>query len=226
MKVVAVIPAYNEAINIKKILQITNEYVNYVIVVDDGSNDTTFSEASKLATHIIRNSSNKGYGHAVTQGVEKALEIGADYIITLDADGEHNPRDIPRLLLALQQKEASIVIGSRFVKGGYAKNMSLLKRVSNMISTLLIVIFYQVKISDSQSGFRIYQRKLFENKFNQTGMLFVTETLLFSIKSKGHLVEVPIVSSSCGTRLGRHSFSEILYYVLLIVRDRPNPVVT
>ena len=219
MTVVAVIPAYNEGKTIKKVLEATMPNVDKIVVIDDGSIDDTYDKAVEIATHVISNGTNKGYGIALKKGVEKAMQIGADWIVSLDADGEHNPQEIPKLLNAAKQKNADVVLGSRFLRNGEAVKMPFIKRASNTISTLMFTLLYRVKLTDSQSGFRVYKRRVFELiNCSQNGMLLNTEILIASAKRGLKIVEVPIISISSGRKVGNHQFKEIVAYPLLLVR--------
>jgi glycosyltransferase involved in cell wall biosynthesis len=219
MTVVAVIPAYNEGKTIKKVLEATMPNVDKIVVIDDGSTDDTYDKAVKIATHVISYRTNKGYGIALKKGVEKAMQIGADWIVSLDADGEHNPQEIPKLLNAAKQKNADVVLGSRFLRNGEAVKMPFIKLASNAISTLMFILLYRVKLTDSQSGFRVYKRRVFELiNCSQNGLLLNTEILIASTKLGLRLVEVPIVSISSGRKFGNHQFKEIAVYPLLLVR--------
>lgn len=219
MTVVAVIPAYNEGKTIKKVLEATMPNVDKIVVIDDGSIDDTYDKAVEIATHIISNGTNKGYGIALKKGIEKAIQIGADWIVSLDADGEHNPQEIPKLLNAAKQKNADVVLGSRFLRNGEAVKMPFVKLASNTISTLMFILLYRVKLTDSQSGFRVYKRRVFELiNCSQNGMLLNTEILIASAKRGLKLVEVPIISISSGRKVGNHQFKEIVAYPLLLAR--------
>jgi glycosyltransferase involved in cell wall biosynthesis len=219
MTVVAVIPAYNEGKTIKKVLEATMPNVDKIVVIDDGSIDDTYDKAVEIATHIISNGTNKGYGIALKKGIEKAMQIGADWIVSLDADSEHNPQEIPKLLNAAKQKNADMVLGSRFLRNGEAVKMPFIKRASNTISTLMFILLYRVKLTDSQSGFRVYKRRVFELiNCSQNGMLLNTEILIASAKRGLKLVEVPIISISSGRKVGNHQSKEIVAYPLLLVR--------
>ena len=219
MTIVAVIPAFNEEKAIKKVLKATLRYVDEIVVIDDGSTDSTYDEAFKIAKHVIRHVKNKGVGFALRGGIEKALQIGADWIVTLDADGEHNPQEIPRLLVASKQLHADIIVGSRFLDRGEAVSMPFFKRASNAISTIMFRIFYRVKLTDTQSGFRVYRRNVFEIiDCHKDDMLRNTEILIASAKIGLTIAEVSIVSVSSGKKFGNHQVKEIFEYPFLLLK--------
>lgn len=219
MTVVAVVPAYNEGKTIKKVIEETMANVDELIVIDDGSADDTYDKAVENATYVIRFRSNRGLGIALKKGIEKALQIGADWIVVLDADGEHNPQEIPQLLNVAKQKNVDVLLGSRFVKNGRAVKMPFLKRVSNGVGTLLFNFLFRVSLTDSQSGFRVYKRRVFELiNFVQNDMLVNTEILIAAVNRGLTLTEAPIISISSGRKLGNHQIGEIITYPLLLVR--------
>ncbi len=217
---VAVIPASNEEKTIRRVLEATKACVDKIIVIDDGSKDDTYKYATETADIVIKNTTNEGYGAALRKGFEKAIEVGADFVVTLDADGEHNPLEIKKLLNAIYSKNADIAVGTRFSRKGRAIRMPVLKRISNILSTVLIAVLYRVRLTDSQSGFRIYRRHVLEpTNWLENGMLFNTEILIDSLKRNLKLVEVSIISVSSGRWIGHHSFSEIFEYPLFLIRN-------
>lgn len=116
-KIIACIPAYNEERTIASVVLKAMKYVNKVIVCDDGSEDLTGEIARRLGAEVVRHERNMGYGAALSTLFNKAREVKADIMVILDADGQHNPDDIPRLLKPIIDGEADIVIGSRFIGG-------------------------------------------------------------------------------------------------------------
>ncbi|GEM_PF-253290 len=114
-KVIAVIPAYNEQPFIGEIVSQARKYVDQVIVIDDGSNDSTGDAASAAGANVIRHSSRRGAGAATKTGFEAALKNGADIVVTLDGDGQHNPDEIPRVIAPVANRQSDLVIGSRFL---------------------------------------------------------------------------------------------------------------
>jgi glycosyltransferase involved in cell wall biosynthesis len=220
MTIIAVVPAYNEGRTIKRVLEATKPNVDKIIVVDDGSTDDTYVKAAETATYVIRHKKNKGVGIALEAGIQKALKVGADWIVALDADGEHDPREIPLLLDAARRKKADIVIGSRFLRDGEAVRMPLIKRASNALSTIMFGAIYRVRLTDTQSGFRVYEKKVFEGiDWSEDGMLFNTEILIASSRRHLKVLEVPIVSVSSGKRFGNHQFEEVVTYPFLLVKN-------
>jgi len=187
MKKIAVIPAYNEEKNISDVIKETKKYVDKIIVVDDGSKDKTYDIAKvdlKLR-HIV----NMGKGCSLKTGFMAALNSGADIIITLDADGQHDPSEIPKLINCLKRNKLDAVIGYRTRN----PNMpGLFKFGNNFINNSLNVLF-GLKVRDSQSGFRVFNAKSCKN-LNWSSCDYAVETeMLINIRRLGlKCGEVPI----------------------------------
>ena len=115
MKIVAVIPAYNERGEIEAVVRAVQKYCDAVIVVDDGSSDGMRFVVDELGVNFVRHPVNKGQGAATRTGIKLALELGADIVITLDGDGQHDPDQIPQLLNRMRETNADVVVGSRFL---------------------------------------------------------------------------------------------------------------
>lgn len=154
--VFVVIPAYNESKVIKNMVQRVFEAVyKNVIVVDDGSTDQTLKKAREAGALAFRHRINRGKGAATKTGIELAKKAGADVIVTLDGDGQHEPKDIPTLIEPILNDRCDVVLGSRFVE---AQDIPILKRFYNRAANLLTTLLYGIRVSDSQSGFRAYSR--------------------------------------------------------------------
>ena len=116
MKKVVVIPAFNEEKMIKKVISEVAKYVDLIIVVDDGSEDKTYEKALETKKAIVlKHIINRGQGAALMTGIEKAKELGAQIVITFDADFQHNPKDISKFVSKIKQGY-DVVLGSRFLK--------------------------------------------------------------------------------------------------------------
>jgi glycosyltransferase involved in cell wall biosynthesis len=189
--IIACIPAYNEEKTIAKVVLKTKKYVDKVIVCDDGSTDMTAEIAEAIGAKVIRHGRNKGYGAALASLFKAAREENASAMIILDADLQHNPDDIPKLLSSIIKGEADIVIGSRFLngKGELPKYRSLGIKV---ITKLTKHVSYK-NITDAQSGFRAYSRKaIYSITPSEQGMGASTEILLKAMEHGLRVKEIPI----------------------------------
>ena len=188
--VVACIPAYNEEKTIAKVILKARKYVDKVIVCDDGSTDMTAEIAEALGAEVIRHERNIGYGAAIGSLFEKAREEAPDIMITLDADGQHNPDDIPKLIKPIVDGEADIVIGSRFLTR--EAEIPTYRKIGIKIINWVTGAKAK-KISDTQSGYRAYSKKALQLiKPVEMGMGVSTEILLKAEQNNLKIKEIPI----------------------------------
>lgn len=159
-KVFIVIPCYNEAKVIAKVIKdIKKEGWKNIVVVDDGSTDKTSLEAQKENVFVLRHILNRGKGAAVKTGLEFAKKKNAGVVVTIDGDGQNNPKEIKKLVNEIE-KGYEIVMGSRFAN---KKNkIPAFNKIANIFANFLIFLLYGIMVSDSQSGFRAYSRKALE----------------------------------------------------------------
>ena len=190
--VVACIPAYNEERTIARVIIEAQRYVDKVIICDDGSTDLTGEIARRLGAEVVRHERNMGYGAALSTLFRAARIADASAMVILDADLQHDPSDIPRLLSPVVSGEADIVIGSRFLSGvgsGVPKYRGLGIKV---ITRLVRGVSYS-DVSDAQSGFRAYSRRAIQLITpSEQGMGASTEILLKAKEFGLKVVEVPI----------------------------------
>ncbi|MDY9926378.1 glycosyltransferase family 2 protein [Methanosarcina sp.] len=185
-----ILPAYNEEVSIGSIVLLSKQYVDRVIVVDDGSSDRTAEVAARAGAEVIVHSPNKGKGMAFKTGF--AAAEGADIIVTMDSDGQHNPSDIPRLVAPILRGEADMVNGSRYLNG-HATDTPAYRRIGQTILDKATVMNSGVKITDSQSGFRAFSASATNIfRFNAQGMAIESEMLADAGRYGLRVKEVPI----------------------------------
>ena len=191
MKVTIGIPAYNEEKNIAKIITKLKKITDSIIVCDDGSSDMTSEIAKNLGVIVISHKKNMGYGAAIRTIFEKSAEIGSDILVTFDADGQHRVEDVSRVLRPLENSEADIVIGSRFL--GKQSNVPNYRKLGIKVITQVTNSSLKTKLTDSQSGFRAYSKQVLSKiSLSEIGMGISTE-ILIKASSKGlRITEVPI----------------------------------
>ncbi len=152
-----VMPAFNEA---KAISSVIDELVGLghknIIVVNDGSFDNTGSIIDTKAVIAIHHAINRGKGAATQTGLDAAKILNAEYVITIDADGQHNPADIAKLLQPVMAGEVDVALGSRFL---HKQDIPFSRKLINVVGNLITYIFYGIYLSDSQSGMRAYNAK-------------------------------------------------------------------
>lgn len=159
MNLAAVIPAYQAAPSVGPVVRGTLEHVAEVLVVDDGSTDGTAEEARRAGARVISHSCNRGKGAALSTAFRELFGQGFDAVLTLDADGQHLPEEIPKLLAAIADTEGELVLGIRDHLFG---EMSTVRRLSNRLSSRAISFAAGQHLTDIQTGFRIYSRRLIE----------------------------------------------------------------
>jgi glycosyltransferase involved in cell wall biosynthesis len=213
MKVIAIIPAYNEEKTITEVLKKASGFVSKVIVVDDGSLDRTARIARANGALVVSHSINRGLGAAIGTGFEAAKRFGADVVITLDADGQHDPSEIPSFLKAIESG-ADVVIGSRMIgnlppsqggiKGGcldwcydggclHVTGMPFHRRIAQLLGNLVTLILFGVWVTDSQSGFRAFTSYALSKIEIKTNRMEVSSELIAEARrNRLKLVEVPI----------------------------------
>ena len=190
-KIIAAIPCFNEERCIGSVVLKTKKFVSSVIVIDDGSTDATAEVAEAAGASVHQHDRNRGYGAAIRSALEKGKQLGADVLVIVDGDGQHDPKDIPKLVKPLIDGEADVVIGSRFLGSG--KKPPFYRRVGQRVLTTVTNVGSGQKVSDSQSGFRAYSAKAL-NALNlaEDGMS-VSSEMQFAIGKSGLKVkEVPI----------------------------------
>ena len=188
--VIACIPAYNEEKTIAKVILQTRKYVDKIIVCDDGSSDMTGEIAKALGAIVIKHEKNMGYGAALSSLFNKAIELNADIIITIDADEQHDPKYIPQLVKPLVKGKADIVIGSRFLE---KTEIPRYRKLGIKIITKMAKNISYDNITDAQSGLRAYTREaLIKINPEKRDMSASIEILAKAKKNNLKIIEIPV----------------------------------
>ncbi|KKG83982.1 glycosyltransferase family 2 protein [Methanosarcina mazei] len=153
--ITAILPAYNEEVSIGSIVLLTKLYADNVIVIDDGSTDLTADIARKAGAEVVSHGANRGKAEAIKTGFTAAADLGADIIVTMDSDGQHNPADIPNLVAPIIKGNAEMVNGSRYLNYP-GKNSPVYCRAGQTMQDTTAKMNFNLKITDTQSGFRAY----------------------------------------------------------------------
>ena len=186
------LPAYNEEKNIAQIILKLQKVSDKIIVCNDGSTDLTEEIAEKMGAIIINHPRNLGYGASIRSIFHKAEELDSDVLVTFDADGQHRVEDIEVVLEPILKNDADIVIGSRFLDKHNIDVPSYrklgIKAITDIANTSL-----DMKLTDSQSGFRAYNKKVLKEIIpSEYGMGVSTEILIKANKGGFKIKEVPI----------------------------------
>lgn len=187
----ALIPAFNEEESIINIVQETRKHVDRVIVVDDSSRDNTQELARRAGAIVLQHSKNRGVGAAMVTGIEYIKELNPDIVVTLDADGQHKPEDIPRIIHPIRVGRADCVLGSRFLRGRL-RDISLTKYLGNRFFTFITSILAGVKLTDTQTGLRALNRKALLDLDLRSKFTYTQEMVLILCHKGYRIVEVPV----------------------------------
>jgi glycosyltransferase involved in cell wall biosynthesis len=222
-KIVAAIPCFNEERFIGSVVAKTRKYVDEVIVIDDGSSDDSAEIAEFAGATVYRHESNLGYGAAICSCLEKGQNRGADILVTIDGDGQHDPKEIPLLIKPILEGQADVVVGSRFLNA--ETKSPLYRRVGQQVLNVATNVGSGHKLSDSQSGCRAYSAKALEElNLSETGMS-VSSEIQFAIKRAGLRVSEVTISVSYEEGAKRnpvgHGMNVLTRVVILFILRHP-----
>jgi len=188
-KIIAGMPAYNEEKYIGTMVLKTKQYVDEVIVIDDGSTDNTSGIARLAGAVVVRHPKNKGYGAAIQSILAEAKKRDSDVLVLLDADAQHNPQEIPQLVTPIGEG-FDFVIGSREKQ---RSNIPRYRRIGQKVLLYSTNILSRKKLSDSESGFRVFSKKAIAAlELRENGMAVSAETIAEAAKQGLKVTEVPI----------------------------------
>jgi glycosyltransferase involved in cell wall biosynthesis len=227
--VVVGIPAFNEEQTIARVVLEAQKFAGKVVVCDDGSTDYTAKIAEHLGADVVRHERNAGYGASITSLFVRARELNADIFVTLDADGQHEPNEIPCVVKPIVEGAADVVIGSRFVDQHGKDEMPLYRRFGAKFITKLVNVSSKNGVTDAQSGFRAYSNQALEClNVLEVGMGASVEILLKASRHGLRVIEVP---STCKYNNGdvatstehpvTHGIGVVMSLIRLIVEEKP-----
>ena len=215
--ILALIPGYNEAPRIGAVVLAAHEHLP-VIVVDDGSTDRTAEVAREAGATVVEQTPNQGKGTALRLGFRRALDDGADAILTLDADGQHDPAEIPRFLAAAAaEPKPDLVIGQRTFRA-----MPPARRLSNEIGRLAFSWAVGRDIPDNQSGYRLVSRRLAKQTLasDEAGFAFEVEQITTCIRMGGTIAWVPIRTIYAGAPSHIRPFAHLREFIRIVRQAR------
>lgn len=218
-----IIPAYNEATALPDVLThlprtIAGVRTIQTIVVDDGSRDTTSVVARQYGASVARHRINRGAGLARRTGLASARAFGAEIAVTLDADGQHDPDEMARLIAPIIDGSADIVIGSRLIN---PVGMPPIKRLINRLANLYLRVLWGIRSTDSQSGYRAYNlTRAAAMRLHTAGFEADTEILIAARESQLRVVEVPIraIYTDYSKKKGQPILNSLTIVIRLLVR--------
>ena len=193
LKILAIIPAYNEAERIGKVVRGAITHLP-VLVIDDGSSDATSQVSENVGATILRQTTNQGKGVALRSGFQYAIKRGYQAVLTLDADGQHDPEEIPAFLKTFQANQADLIIGERDFS-----QIPPVRRLANTMGRWSFSWAVGQPINDNQSGYRLISKRMMEAmlKSSESGFEFEVEMIVVCIQ-RGYVLDwVPIRTIYC-----------------------------
>ena len=188
----AVIPAYHAARHLPDVIDRVARHVrrDWIVVVDDGSGDDTGAVATRAGATVVVHAHNLGKGAAIRTGLAKAQELGPGFAILLDADGQHNPDEIPSFVARQRETRADMVVGNRLVR---TANMPWLRKATNYVTSAVVSLLARRRVPDSQNGYRLVRLAHFR-KFPLTTSRYEIESemIIRAGRAGGKIASVPI----------------------------------
>ena len=190
MNICLLIPAYNEAKAIGRVVSAACKVMDHVVVVDDGSKDATAQIAQDAGALVIKHQVNSGKGAALCTGFQYVLDHDYDALITMDSDGQHDADDIPAFLEAFSERGSGVIIGSRM---GDISAMPAVRKFTNKLTSLVGSLLTHQKLSDSQSGFRLISADVLQVvELETAGYEMESELLIKASRAGFRISSVPI----------------------------------
>ncbi len=215
-KILALIPAYNEEPRVVAVIASVRKYLP-VLVVDDGSTDKTTVVAQAAGAIVVPQMPNQGKGAALRTGFRYALEQDYTAAVTLDADGQHDPDEIPSFLQVFSDPSPDLIIGQRDFK-----QMPLVRRVSNTLGRSMFSWAMGQPIADNQSGYRLISRRLMEALLDsqERGFEFEVEMIQVCIQRGYHLAWTPIRTIYTGQGSHIQPLKHLVHYFRVVWQTR------
>ena len=188
MRILTIVPCYNAGRHIGGVVKAIKKYNKDILVVDDGSTDKSYGVIKKIrGISVIRHKKNRGKGAALKTGFGYALKKGYDAVITIDADGQHDPKEIANFIK--NSKHFDIIVGSRMKE---PRKMPRRRQLANKVSSFLLTKICKQRITDSQSGYRLIKKDVLKNiKLDEDRYMAETELLIKAAKNY-KIGEIPI----------------------------------
>ena len=223
IKLAILIPAYNEGTVIGPVIAAIPKTLEYVlgiktVVIDDGSKDATGQAARAAGAIVLRHRINRGVGVATTTGLTAARRLDADIAVTMDADGQHDPAELAKMITPIRLGQADIVVGTRLTN---PEGMPAIRRIGNQLMNGILRVFWGIRTTDSQSGYRAYGREALERLHVTTGGFEVCTEILYVAKQDGlRVAEVPITTiyTDYSRAKGQNPITALLTFLRFLAR--------
>ena len=202
LRIAAAIPAYQAASYIEDVVRRTQLQIKDVLVIDDGSTDGTADRARDAGVEVVSHERNFGKGFALQTAFDALMKADFDAVVTLDADGQHLPEEIPNLIEAARLHDADLVLGTR---DHLFEAMGKIRRTSNQVSSRLISVAAGQRFSDIQTGFRFYHRRLIERiRLREHGFDAESAVLVRAVRRGMRVATVPVAMDTVDGRKTSH----------------------
>jgi glycosyltransferase involved in cell wall biosynthesis len=218
-KTAAVVPAYDAEPHLAAVIEAIGKTLpkNQIIVIDDGSTDKTNETARTAGVVVVHHQVNQGKGAALSSGAEKAIELGMDYIVTLDADGQHDPAEIPRFIEHAQKTGADIIVGNRMDD---RKDMPFIRIFANRSTSAFVSLRTGVRIPDSQNGYRMLRTSIFKAITLVTKRYDTESEILIKAAGIGSTIDSIPVQTIYGTETSSvNPFIDTLRFFRMVIRS-------
>lgn len=214
----AIIPAYQEQERIRSVVQNTLQYIQIVVVIDDGSTDETAREAAAAGAIVIKHAKNLGKGEALNTGFAYALKQKFDYIITMDADGQHDPADIPRFIETFRRMGYPVLVGNRMAD---PRGMPQIRKLTNRFMSWYLSRQMGQNVSDTQCGYRLYAGSVLPFLAAKSSRYAAeSETLLQVASKKLKIGNVPIAVIYRGEKSKIRPCRDTIRFFMMVWRLR------
>ena len=187
-----IIPAFNAARQLAAVVDNVRRHIplERIIIVDDGSSDDTHAVATGTGAIVVQHEANRGKGAALHTAIEKALAMGWEFVITLDADGQHDPQEIPKFVAHQERTDADIIVGNRMAD---RQDMPFIRVFANRATSDFVSLRAGTRIPDSQNGYRMMRTRIFENIDLETTRYDTESEMLIKAGRRGARIEsVPV----------------------------------
>ncbi len=215
----AVIPAFNAASHLAAVIDRVAAWVprGRIVVVDDGSSDATRDVAERSGVIVVAHPHNRGKGAAIRTGIERAQKLGVPYAILLDADGQHNPDEIPRFVERARETGADLVVGNRLEN---AIRMPWLRKGTNYVTSAVVSILAGRRVPDSQNGYRLVRLEHFR-KFPLTTSRYEIESemIIRAGRTGGRIASVPVETIYAGEESFINPFVDTFRFLRMVVKS-------
>lgn len=195
-----VVPAYREAGRIGEVVSAARAILPDVIVVDDGSPDATAREAELAGARVVRHKVNRGKGVALETGFTAARELGAEFVVTLDGDGQHAVSDLPAFLQAYSRGGPPVLVGNRMAD---TRNMPLVRRLTNRFMSWLLSREMGQVVPDTQCGFRLYSLSVLPGISLESARFAAESEILLDLSARGVKIGSVPVATLYGTETSK-----------------------